>query len=124
MFFSRAAGLRYVDRGNCYGYDWAASFWTIDSAWHDLDLSAICPSGTKLVLLRVKIKSPAKGKYIGFKTKGNTYDYNIAQLSISVINEQFAADLWVVPDVNRVIQYYLSTSTWTNADVLVAGWLI
>lgn len=114
--------LNFVDRGDVTAYDFVTANFTKDATWRDLDLSAICPAGTKLVLLRVEIIVTTVAKYIKFRTKGNVNDINVSWVYNAVANQVFAMDILVVPDVNRFIQYNAMAATWSALNVVVAGY--
>jgi hypothetical protein len=118
-----AAGpLNWTGRGDSAAYDKIASGLTFDSAYHDWDLSAICPAGTKLVLLSVQITSTTAGKEARFKTKGNVNDYNVAKVTTQGNGLTITADCLVEPNANRVIQYYFTSGTYSIANLIVRGW--
>ena len=124
MFFSRPAGVRYVDRGDIVDIDFNVPDYTRDGLWHDLDLSGIIDKGTKLVLIRMGIKCNAAGKWIKFRQKGYENNANVAMLFTQVSLKDFDADILVRPDINGVIQYCIEPDTWGSLTTVIRGWFV
>jgi hypothetical protein len=123
MFFMRAGGgLEWIDRGDAGGVDLAFAAMTVDNVFHDWDISAIIPAGTKLVLLRIwRMKAAGDEDRIKFRPKGGEDEYNCIQLTTNLNNENSYTSVWVRPDADRIIQYAVDI-TFTNANFIVGGW--
>ena len=80
MFFSRPAGVKYVDRGDPANFDFDTGAFTDDNTWRELDLSSIIGVGVKTVHLRVRFASDSSGVSLAFRKKGNTNIKNIFHL--------------------------------------------
>lgn len=122
MFFSRAAGIKWNDRGDLATSDYETAALTKDSAWHDMDISTIVGVGQKLVLIRCTANETAGGKKGQFRTKGNTHDYNVSRCVTSVANKTNDKECWIYTDANGVIQYYFDIATWNSILLSVRGW--
>lgn len=117
-----AAGHEYVDRGDPSDYDWATGDLTIDSAWHDLDLSSIVTDNDAvLVHLRLSIKDAAVPKTIQVRKNGNANAYNVGRFDCMVANIAFYGDVMVACDSSQVIEYFITTGM-DAANITVKGW--
>jgi len=124
MFFTKGVGLIYVDRGDLDDYDFSTGDLIKDANWHDLDLSSKIPIGTKLVVMLVELRASTGNKLLYLRQKGNSYDVNNSILVNQVTNTPMCGDMFVVPDVNRVIEYWISTATWTFIHLTVRGYFL
>ena len=115
-------GGTYVDRGDPAAWDWIDANLTTDGNWNDLDLSGIVSAGAKTVLLRVRIIDDATDKSIQMRENGNSNGYNVAALVTLVANLSTEGNFIVGCDVDRVIEYNASNTSWTNIDICVRGW--
>lgn len=116
-----APGIGMQDRGDPVAYDFTKPDFTIDSAWHDLDLSAIAPAGAKVIWLSVGVSSSGNAA-VFFRKKGNANAFNI-QRAIGIAANVLAYSLPVFCDTNRFVQYYVENSgVWTSINVSVTGW--
>lgn len=88
----------------------------------DLDLSGIIPSNAKGVLLRVTINYAAVSKLIRFRTKGNVWWNNVAQVTTQVASVTTTDDIIVAPDSNGIIEANVSGGVWGIIFITVAGW--
>lgn len=123
MFF-RKKPLQFIGRGDPAVYDFTLTDFTTNDAYHDLDLSAIIPKGTKLVLLRVVLIADAGYRSFHLRTNGQSNEINRAYCRTVTGGSGASADLYVVPDANGVIEYKASNITWTNIDICIAGWFV
>lgn len=115
-----AAG--FVDRGDPSAADWTEADLSLStSAWADLDLSSVVPSGATLVALRVLVATTASAAGLQFREKGNSNDYNVDQVDV-VLNQQNFGTVLVVPNSSRVVQYRAVASTTLTAQITVGGW--
>ncbi len=118
-----AAGGGFVDRGDLAAHDWTQATLTIDSAYHDLDLSGIIPLGTKLVLFRVRMSDDVTAQGFNLKTKGDVNEINRVESNTQVANIYIADDKFVVPDANRKVEYKITTGV-NNVYLNVGGWWV
>lgn len=124
MFFTKKVGTLYLDRGDVAAYDFTASDFTKNSDWHDLDLTGVCPKGTKLALLRMQCTCSEAVKLAKFRTKGNTNEINTTIVLTALEGDYVYADIWVAPNAAGVIQYWFATATWSHIDVVVRGYIV
>jgi len=96
---------------------------TIDSAWHDLDVSAYVPVGTKAVGIRFSGVNTSAGPYVRCRKNGETGTVNNGELRIQVANIQNSGFALVAVDSNRVIEYYVqNTGTWSYLRIWLICW--
>lgn len=114
----------YVDRGPLGSYDWETGDFTKDGAWHDLDLSAIVPAGTKAVAFSLRIKTPIVNKLFILKPKGLGPAWYFAGAVTQIADMAQYLDLCCACDVNRKIEYNITPTTWTYITLTVKGWWI
>lgn len=122
MFFSRRAGSKYTDRDNVASVDFLSGDLTKDGAWHELDLSSIIPAGTKLVMLRTLVIGLATIAALKVKTKTNADDINVDVSSMETTGSPKEDTLWVKPDADGVIEYWLSAVSYVTITLTVGGW--
>jgi len=125
MFFGRSPGYKFVNRGDPADVDFVMPFWTIDNAYHDLDLSSIIPKGTKAVLARLLIRSTYDTDWVVIRTKGQTNDFNRTRLRMQVANVFNEADIWLMPNADRLCEYKISSyGTWNEIGLTIRGWIV
>lgn len=113
----------WVDRGDPASSDYEAGDLTMDSAWHDLDLSSIVPAGATMVALYVIIQDGATDSQVKFRKNGNSNVINRAQIRTQVVNGSIDGNMIVHCDQNRVIEYFIN-ATLTICTIIVTGWYI
>lgn len=123
MLFSRPAGHSYIDRGFITANDYRIDDFTLDGAWHTLDLTSIIGKGIVVCMLLVYIKGDAAGLYIRFKENGADNDYNVYAAFTQVANVGIFAFGIVAPDSDSIIEYCGAASGITNLDMIVKGWI-
>ncbi len=113
----------WQDRGDPASGDFAVGDLTTDGAWHDLDLSAICPANTKAVAIRLEIQDDAAPPVaVNFRKNGNTNAANISVFRTQVAGITLSGDIIVSVDSDRVIEYLASDTTWFLLSITVKGW--
>ena len=119
------SGMQYIDRGDLAIADFGTGSFTVDGAYHDLDLSSIIPAGTVLALASVLLKNSSAGKQITFRQKGFTNEVNISRRYSFLAAVAQGYDLWLRPDVNGIIEYKVQDSgIWNTISLSVRGWLV
>lgn len=113
----------FLSGGDNSAYDFTLSDLTTDGTWVDLDLSGIVTKGTKQVHLSVLVKDDAAGSEILFRKNGNVNAYSVGGAVTQVANVANYGDVWVECDVDRVIEYKATNTTFTNIDITVLDWL-
>jgi len=124
MFFSRSAGHKYIDRGFITANDYRIGDFTLDDAYHTLDLSSIIAAGSVVCMLFIALKGDAGGLKFVVKKNGADNDYNVFSVFTQVANLSAFAFGIVAPDENGIIEYSGSVSGITAADMIVKGWLV
>ena len=113
----------HVDRGDPAAADFGTGDFTIDGAYHDLDLSGIIPSTAKSVVLLVYAKddviSDAGGVY--FRKNGNTNSAVVPWVNPQVADITIRAQLIVACDTSQKIEYLVTTSL-TALNVTITGY--
>lgn len=112
----------FVDRGDPPDYDYTAGDFIKDSAWHELDLSAIVPAGAKAVLFRVDPLNPNVGNKFVVRKHGNVNDINTAKVYIMVSGVPDSRCFSCSLDSDRKIDYWITSGTWMVLDFTVKGW--
>ena len=93
-----------------------------DNAWHDMDLSFIVPSGADAVAMSVRLSSSGAGKAIRFRHPGVSTEHPRAMETTQLANINYWSDMMVSCDVDRHIQYRISTDPWNNIEITIKGW--
>lgn len=112
----------YQDRGDPPGWDFFQASFTIDSAWHELDLSSIIPAGPSAALIRFIANPPVINMTIELRERG---DVNVAALSVlrtTVGQVWHDTQLIVGLDSTRIIQYRITAGVWSGLFAVVNGW--
>jgi len=95
---------------------------TTDDTWNILDLSALIPKHTKLVMIRCEVQSSNFYPVVGMRTKGNTNEINVAKLRVPALNKDYHKTFLIVPDSDRCIEYHSIAATFTTLNLTVGGW--
>lgn len=118
--------LKFQDRGDPAAYDYEEtgdkSILDTDGDWHDLDLSAIVPTGAKAILLRVSIQDDSVGSFFLLRKNGRVSDFNIAILRTQVADAYIDQAIVIACDTNRVIEYKGSDVAFSLVALVVSGW--
>lgn len=116
-----SVGGIYIQRGGDPVSDYTQATLTEDSAWHDLDLSAIIPVGAKAVSLSVAAKDGTVGQQLYIRPNGTTNNQYALVVNIQVANVWMSAQGFIALDSNRVVEYYLSSGM-DYSGITVTGW--
>jgi len=117
---------RFVPRNSdAAAYDFTLANFTIDTAWHDLDLSAIVPAGAIAVLVQWGMRNSDADAPTALRRNGMV---NVIEI---VHGRSIAANIYspysmIVPcDANRVIEYRITNvGTWGYLSMIILGWWI
>lgn len=112
----------YVDRGDPGPFDFFQANFTIDSAWHELDLSAIIPAGPSATLMRFFVRPPVINMTIELRERGDANVAAIAVLRTTVGMVWHDALLIVGLDSTRIIEYKITAGVWAGLFAAVNGW--
>jgi len=122
MFFSRRAGIDFVDRGDIVFPDYADPSLVKDGAWHDLDISGIVGAKKCLVLLSFCITATLANKKACIRTKGNVNYSNVVNLYTQAANTKKQCDIWVFTNSSGILEYYFDSTTWGGINITVRAW--
>lgn len=122
MHMSAAGGgVQYVNRGDPGAADYTQATLTCDSAWHDLDLSAIVGARAVLIHLRLVISDATAGLLAKVRMNGQTNDMNAGRANVPSASKPDDEDILVMTDASGVIEYYVDTGM-DLVNLTVAGW--
>ena len=125
MFFSRPAGHKFVNRGDFNVEDFSEADFTTDNDYHDLDLSGVIPSDTKLILVRVGIINTTINETLRFRQKGFTLAANYSMIVAQEADNMHDLDMWLTPDKDGVVEYRATAvGSWTNITFNIRGWFV
>lgn len=117
-----AAG--FVNRGDPPAPDFYETDFTKDSSWHSLDLSAIIPPSTKLVLMCCRVLSGSSVRSIRFRTHGNSNAANISHCENNLANMFWYYDIQVPTNGLQQIDYWSNLTTNPSITLTVKGWCL
>lgn len=112
----------FVDRGDPASYDFVKTDFTIDGAWHDLDLSLIVPKIARAVLLIGHVEGNGVDWTMQFKKYAQTNDINHGGMETLRANVERCRMMIVAMDKNQKVQYKADNENWTTLDLAVRGW--
>lgn len=124
------ANKRYVDstglinRDNINDWDFTESDLTTDGNWHDLDLREIVPEGAYAVMLDLRVKDDAIDSELLFRKDDDANSFSQKGVRTQVVNQYNEATRIIFCNSDRIIQYMGSNVTFTEIDVMVAGWYV
>jgi len=124
MFFSRKAGMQYVNRGDIGVEDFTKANLTANGGWHTLDLSGIIPLNAKLVCLHLYIKYTDYGSQMKINPYGYTLHYTDFTIKTLIANDSVRVNVTVPILSPGLIQYKADDVVWTDLEINVAGWWI
>ena len=111
----------FVSRGDPSTYDRTETTLTEDAAWHNLDLSAVVPTGAKSILFKAYAKSGSAGAYMYLRPTGSTNSYAAGVVYTQVANIYSFEIMGVPCDSSQDVQYYVTTNM-TAEGLVVMGW--
>lgn len=131
--YSKTEGdARYAiptDLGDKTAYDFTASDFTVDDAWHTLSLSGKIPAGAKYALLRFRLigASGSGGRtFFNFRKYGYSNEYNIHNFNYSETNmgTSLNFNLWV-PIASMNLDYKINTTIagLSQINVVICAWM-
>ncbi len=121
---AEGGGLAFVDRGNIAAFDFVLVDFTTDNAWHDLDLSAIIPAGTKLIRVRLSIRGSNSQASVMLRMNGDISGFNQDRVITQVANVLNEHSVFVIPDENGIIEYLATNIVWNQINFVVCSWFI
>lgn len=112
----------FIDRGDPITVDFDKADFTLDDAWHELDLSGIVPEGATGIAFTVTVFNTAVGKFVRFRRAGNIREKNITEIGTQVANLFYGNDGVVSVNTDRKIEYKMSGAGWIVINMTVKGW--
>ncbi len=112
----------YVNRGDPAAVDFTIGDFTIDGAWHTLDLSAFITTSARAVLIDIDFDNNSANKHITLRQNGNSNDINHFDVSTKVAGQDEHTNAIVSPDSSRLIEYKITNAGWTALKMSVRGW--
>lgn len=121
IFKKPTPGINIVDRGDPEFPDF--QFTEFDWDFHELDLSAIIPQGTKWVFLKGFITNNSGGQLF-LRAKGKQYNV-IAIQQQALAGQPSTESNWLPCSQDLKIEYaFLPPTDWVNPTISVVGWII
>jgi len=114
--------LTYIHRGDPAAWDFMLANFTIDNAWHELDLSGIVPAKAKAVHLIVYAHNSILGQAVQFRHTSQVNEVNRAFCKTIVANLSNWFDIVQALDADRKIDYKAPPGGWVHINVAVRGW--
>lgn len=125
MFFTKRAGLKFIDAGDKAGHDFTVGDFTGDSSWHDLDLSSKVPANAKWVIMSLKIKGNIPSCYMEWASKSMSSGYPQYNFICQVANILGTGTMILPLDSEKKVQYRLQAAvTWAGVDVDIIAYAI
>ena len=111
---------KYITRGDAAAADFVHGDLIDDSAWHDMDLSAIVGVGAMAVHLKVGLQGSSTNKKVRLRKNGNSNEQTISVQETVVANINQYAEHIVACDSGRIIEYVLNNVAISTFWIL--GW--
>lgn len=112
----------FTDRGDPAGFDYTEANFPVIVTWTDIDLSSIVPAGAKAILIQAQIMNPNfSEQYLKFRKNGNTNAPNASIIKTDRGGYWWNADLVIICDTNRTVEYYNSHAD-TDIKLIIRGW--
>ncbi len=112
----------YVSRGDYSGADYDHTTLIADSAFHELDLSAIVPEGATAVKLHCKMTSAIVATKLRLRPGGYIHSGFHCTLRSQVANVTVGALITVGLSTDRKIGYQYTTGVPGVRSITVQGW--
>ena len=116
-------GEKYVSLGDKTNPDYDKTTLTVDNQYHDLDLSGLCPAGTKRIRIRILAVWPSAGFAAFLRKKGYVNEINIGRYLAEIANSQIDIVRNIECNTDRFIEYRINTSV-TNIYFCILGYYI
>lgn len=112
----------YIDRGDPVNADFATEDFTLDDAWHELDLSSLIPAGATAVALTGLFINEQVQRLAMFRLHGNSNAANVARIYTQSASLTICSDFVVALDPDRKIDYLFEGFFWSTISLTVKGW--
>jgi len=117
-----ATSIQFVDRGDLAAADYAVGTFTIDYAYHELDISSKVGAGERYVLLKLVIRHTSANELFEFRTPGNENDINSFSQPYVEDDKKYVFQGWVLTDAAGKIEYMFSPGTYTQIDLTICSY--
>lgn len=114
--------LGYFNRGDNTPNDFTTGDFTLDGAWHDLDLSGIVPEDSKCVNLKVNVRASIVDNRFDIRQNGNVNTANLLSVWTQVKDRRIGGVFPVNVDSARIVEYRGTAGNWTLVFINVNGW--
>ena len=101
-------GERYISRGDVAVADFDKDDLIADNDYHELDLSSLCPVGTKIVRIRVNATWGVADKAIFIRKKGYVNETNIGRWQIPIANHWVDNQQDIDIGEDRIVEYKIT----------------
>jgi len=96
---------------------------TADTAWHELDVSAIVPANASMAYVKLQIRSNSTDVYIQLRDTTQTNVFQVVMFRTQVANLYNYGCFWIPMDSNRKVDYMIS-SVMNACSIVILGWSI
>ncbi|KKM67714.1 hypothetical protein LCGC14_1468290, partial [marine sediment metagenome] len=121
----QVGAIKYVERGDVTADDFLIGDLIVDSQFHELDLSGICPEAAinQLVHFKVVLTNTLVTAFVVFQENGYVNGYNFEAARIQVAGIPRYGHFWMRMDAARKIQYKIqNVGTYGYIRITVRGW--
>ena len=119
-----ATSIQLVERGDLAAVDYGVGTFTIDYAYHELDISSKVGVGERYVLLKLEIILTSAHELFEFRTPGNSNDINSFSQPYVKDDNEYTFEGWVLTDAAGKIEYMFSPGTYTKIDLTIRSYLV
>jgi hypothetical protein len=112
----------FVDRGNPAAVDFTTVDFTLDGAFHSLDVSGIVPDSAKAILFNVQVQNSAASRFVWLRSPPNTNNKNIVEIYSQVAGIRLGTDAVLGYDGSGNIEYAVFVAGWLHLSITVKGW--
>lgn len=117
-------GVTIGQCGELADYHFKLADFTRDGNWHELDLSSIVPTGTKVVLLYISVGDNVAGSYLYLRKKGQTNIYNLSQYVTQVADKAYGHFDLLFCSSDYKLEYLAGNGDFTAINMVVKGWVV
>ncbi len=112
----------YVDRGDPSSFDFTLGDFTLDNAWHPLNLSAVIPVDTSLVAIQVVQRCIISAQQTVWRKAGNTNEKNVSAIIGPVANTFAFGTIFTPVNTARRCEYKIQSVSFNYITATVKGW--
>lgn len=113
----------YIDRGDTSGPDFLLGAFTIDAAWHNLDLTPIVTGSPRALLFNVLLNvTPGTPPSARFDASFHPLHGNSVNIHVLRPNINLFFQCLVAIDSNRLLAYNFDVVPWSQIALTISGW--